>query len=138
MKVRSAAALLLLLAPAYADTLTLRNGTTVTGSWAGVDAGQVSFLVNDVVRTYPRAEVSLVTFTPQPAASAPTASQPLVPAPPPPAAAGPRTVSTGDTKEQVVAAYGQPERIGRAGGKEIYFYKDSKVIFIDGKVSDIQ
>ncbi len=47
---------------ARADTLMLRNGTSVSGSWAGVDAGQVSFLVKGQLQTYARSEVLSVTF----------------------------------------------------------------------------
>jgi hypothetical protein len=50
----------------------------------------------------------------------------------------PKTLSKGDTKDQVVAAFGQPERIAKLDDKEIYFYKDSKVTLINGKVDDAQ
>jgi hypothetical protein len=33
---------------------------------------------------------------------------------------------------------GQPDRIAKVASKEIYFYKDMKITFLDGKVSDIQ
>jgi hypothetical protein len=64
---------------AQADTLVLRNGTKVAGSWVAVDAGQISFLVDGQLRTYPRADVSTVTFgveqaaAPAPAPNAQTA-----------------------------------------------------------------
>jgi hypothetical protein len=48
-----------------ADTLTLRNGSSVTGSWVGIDAGQISFQVNNQLQTFKRLEVSAVTFGPQ-------------------------------------------------------------------------
>jgi hypothetical protein len=38
----------------------------------------------------------------------------------------------------VIAALGQPKSIMDLGAKKIYVYKDSKVIFRDGKVADIQ
>ena len=57
---------------------------------------------------------------------------------PPPSATAPNMVSIGDTKDQVVRAYGQPESIAKPAGREIYFYKYMKVIFVDSKVSDIQ
>jgi hypothetical protein len=50
---------------AHADTLVLRNGTSVGGSWAGVDAGQVSFLVKGQLQTYTRSDVLSVTFGPE-------------------------------------------------------------------------
>jgi len=65
---------------------------------------------------------------------------PEIAPPPPPAdqpAAPPPTVSLGQTKDQVVLAFGQPLRIVKLAKKETYFYKDVKVIFTDGKVSDV-
>ena len=62
----------------------------------------------------------------------------------PPAAQNPETppapvtVSLGQTIDQVVAALGSPEKIIDLGAKKTYLYKDLKVIFIDGKVSDVQ
>jgi len=53
-------------------------------------------------------------------------------------AAPPTEVTTGQTEDQVTAALGQPLHIANAGAKKIYFYKDMKVTFKDGKVSDIQ
>jgi hypothetical protein len=50
----------------------------------------------------------------------------------------PVTINLGDTIGQVVAAMGQPDRAARVANKDIYFYKDMKITFVDGKVSDIQ
>jgi hypothetical protein len=75
---------------------------------------------------------------PAPAADAPP--PPIAP-PPPPAdepPAPPKTVDLGMTKDQVVANFGQPERTAKVGTKEIYFYKDLKVTFVGGKVTDVQ
>jgi hypothetical protein len=75
------------------------------------------------------------------AAPAPAAALPDVPPPPPPAdepAAPPKTISIGQTPDQVTAAMGQPEKIVKLAKKQIYYYKDLKVIFTDGKVSDVQ
>jgi hypothetical protein len=38
----------------------------------------------------------------------------------------------------VVAAFGQPEKMVKLGAKEIYYYKDLKVTFVNGKVTDVQ
>jgi hypothetical protein len=38
----------------------------------------------------------------------------------------------------VKAALGQPDKIVNLGAKQIYVYKDIKVTFINGKVSDVQ
>ena len=79
----------------------------------------------------------------QAAASAPPA-QPAAPLqaiapPPPPADTPPPQISMGQTKDQVVAGFGQPVRMAKLGGtKEIYFYKDMKVTFTNGKVSNVE
>ena len=76
-----------------------------------------------------------------PDAPAQTAPLPDIPPPPPPAdqpPPAPKTISVGQTPEQVIAALGQPEKIVKLAKKETYYYKDLKVIFMAGKVSDVQ
>ena len=75
-----------------------------------------------------------------PAAVADAPPPPIAPPPPPPdePAAPPKNIDLGMTKDQVVANFGQPERTAKVGAKEIYFYKDLKVTFVGGKVSDVQ
>ena len=53
-------------------------------------------------------------------------------------AADPVSIEKGMTPDDVVAAMGQPEKKVTLGTKQIYYYKDMKVIFINGKVSDVQ
>ena len=62
----------------------------------------------------------------------------LAPPPSPPAPAP--TISMGQTKAQVTAAFGEPQRKATAGAKEIFFYTDMKmkVTFTNGKVSSIE
>ena len=55
-------------------------------------------------------------------------------APPP----EPAQIEKGQTPDQVKAAIGQPDKIVNLGAKQIYVYKDIKVTFINGKVSDVQ
>jgi len=50
----------------------------------------------------------------------------------------PQSIGLGQTNDQVVAALGQPEKIVNLGAKQIYVYKDLKVTFVNGKVSDVQ
>ena len=63
-------------------------------------------------------------------------------APPPPPAdeppALPKTVAGGQTKDQVVAILGQPQKVAKLGAKEIDYYSDMKVILVNGKVTDVQ
>jgi hypothetical protein len=54
--------------------------------------------------------------------------------PPPP----PQQIEKGQTIDQVVTAIGQPDKIVNLGTKQIYVYKDIKVTFLNGKVSDVQ
>jgi hypothetical protein len=57
------------------------------------------------------------------------------PAAPP---APPATVEIGQTPDQVTAILGQPDKIINLGPKQIYVYKDLKVTFVKGKVTDAQ
>jgi hypothetical protein len=64
--------------------------------------------------------------------SAPPANQPPAnPAPPPP-------VKVGMSFDEVKAIKGQPDSTAEVGSKTIYVYKDMKIIFMNGKVSDVQ
>jgi hypothetical protein len=54
------------------------------------------------------------------------------------AAAEPASTEKGMTTDQVEAAMGKPEKKVTLGTKVIYYYKDMKVIFLSGKVSDVQ
>jgi hypothetical protein len=53
-------------------------------------------------------------------------------------AAEPVNIEKGMTPDQVEAAMGKPEKKVTLGSKVIYCYKDMKVIFLSGKVSDVQ
>jgi hypothetical protein len=75
--------------------------------------------------------------TPPPAAAPAEAPPPPI-EPPPPPPPDPAEVKEGQTIEQVVAALGQPVKKAKVGTKNIYYYKDLKVTFINGKVKDIQ
>jgi len=49
-----------------------------------------------------------------------------------------QTIAKGQTEEQVLAAFGQPDKIVDLGAKKLYIYKDMKITFIGGKVADVQ
>lgn len=66
------------------------------------------------------------------------AQQPAAEQPAPAPAAPPATVEIGQSPDQVVAILGQPEKIINLGPKQIYVYKDLKVTFVKGKVTDAQ
>lgn len=54
------------------------------------------------------------------------------------AQAQPPTIQLGQTVDEVVAILGQPVTIVNLGSKVIYSYKDLKITFTNGKVSDVQ
>ena len=49
-----------------------------------------------------------------------------------------KTVSLGQTEEQVKAILGAPDKIVNLGATTKFFYKDMKVTFTDGKVTDVE
>jgi hypothetical protein len=53
-------------------------------------------------------------------------------------AAPPASIQLGQTADQVQASFGPPEKIVNLGTKQIYVYKDLKVTFVNGKVTDVQ
>ena len=70
----------------------------------------------------------------QPAADQAPAADAAPAAPPAP----PATVAIGQSTDEVVAILGQPDKILNLGAKQIYVYKDLKVTFVKGKVTDAQ
>jgi hypothetical protein len=54
------------------------------------------------------------------------------------APAAPVSVEVGQTLDEVQAALGAPAHVANLGSKVIYYYDGKKVIFIDGKVSNVQ
>ena len=50
----------------------------------------------------------------------------------------PQTIEKGQTTDQVQGSLGKPDKIVNLGAKQIWVYKDLKVTFLNGKVSDVQ
>lgn len=48
------------------------------------------------------------------------------------------TVSLGQTPAEVIRILGAPDKKVDLGAKRIFVYKDIKVVFVDGKVADVQ
>jgi hypothetical protein len=74
------------------------------------------------------------------ATAAPTPMAPIAP-PPPPADTPPptpKTIALKQTKDEVVANFGAPTKIVKLGTKEIDYYPDMKVTFVNNKVTDVQ
>jgi hypothetical protein len=73
--------------------------------------------------------------------AAPPPPLPDIAPPPPPADAPPPTpptIALGQTMDQVTTAFGQPLKSAKVGTKSILYYKDMKVTFTNGKVSDVE
>jgi len=74
----------------------------------------------------------------------PPTMAPYAPPPPPPdaqqaePAAGPKTIALGQTKDTVVSNFGQPQKVVKLTTKEIDYYSDMKVTFVDGKVTNVE
>jgi hypothetical protein len=49
-----------------------------------------------------------------------------------------KTIALGQTEDEVVGILGPPQKKVNLGAKEIYFYPDMKVVFLNGKVADVQ
>ena len=50
----------------------------------------------------------------------------------------PKTIQLGQSTDEVQAALGKPEKIVNLGPKQLYVYRDLKITFVNGKVSDVQ
>jgi hypothetical protein len=86
-----------------------------------------------------RAQVRAPAAVPPPAEAPPVEPQPQYAqiAPPPPPPAEPRKLKVGMTIQEVKDGFGQPVNIIDLDTKVIYVYKDLKVTFVKGKVSDV-
>jgi hypothetical protein len=49
-----------------------------------------------------------------------------------------KTIALGQTKDQVMSIFGQPTKVVQLGPKEIDYYPDMKVTFVQNKVADVQ
>jgi hypothetical protein len=67
-----------------------------------------------------------------------TSSSAAAAAGPPDTGKSPATISIQETIDDVVKAMGKPEKIINLGTKTIYVYKDIKVTFTDGKVTNVE
>jgi len=102
------------------DTLEFRNGTSLDGKFVSIDREQVSFMIDGEVKSYARAQVAKIRFGSE-------STQPAH-----------QKIAIGQTVEEVTAMLGQPKRIVEAGAKNVYFYPDLKITFVDGKVSSVE
>jgi hypothetical protein len=99
-----------------------------------LEKGDVSKVEDTVGEVFSLDDASAAPQAPPPAAAA---EEPATPQPAP-APTAPVTVKLGETIDQVVAALGQPGKKFDLGSKQVYVYKDLKVTFLDGKVTDVE
>lgn len=111
---------------------------TIDTSQQNADAGAQGGAAAPAANAAPAAAAPATPAPPAPPAEPVLA--PVAPPPPPPdqPAAPPPSIELGQSTDMVVAILGQPQKIAKVAGKEIYFYKDLKVTFKDGKVTDVQ
>jgi len=112
-----------------------------SGYLTSADGGQVSDVINQVLafdtssdnnqQAQAQDQQQDQAAQQQPAA-APAQAAPAAPAQPPP------TIQLGQTTDEVTGLFGPPTKIINLGTKIIYVYKDMKVTFIKGKVTDVQ
>ncbi len=89
--------------------------------------------INQQLAEADKAEQEVLTQVPQDAPGSPAAaSQSAAPA------GIPATIALGQSVDDVTGALGQPKNIVDLGAKKIYVYKDMKITFNDGKVTDVQ
>ncbi len=75
---------------------------------------------------------------PPPADIPPPPPPPDIAPPPPPADAQPPTIALNQTMDQVTAGFGQPLKVAKLGTMVIFYYKDMKVTFRNGRVSNVE
>jgi len=99
----------------------------------GADGGQISDVINQILEIQPEDSGQQQGGQDAQAQQAPQqeAAPPQPPQPPP-------TIQLGQSPDQVKALLGQPTKIVDLGVKQIYVYKDLKVTFVKGKVTDVQ
>ena len=101
---------------------------------AGADGGQISDVISQVLDIQP--EEAAQQDQPQDAQQgqqqAQQPQQPESPAQPPP------TIQLGQTIDDVTNLLGTPTKVVNLGVKQIYIYKDMKVVFLRGRVADVQ
>jgi hypothetical protein len=50
----------------------------------------------------------------------------------------PKSIELGNTPDEVQSVMGQPDKIINLGARVIHVYEDMKIIYVEGKVSDVQ
>lgn len=103
------------------------------GYLASAEVGQIEDMIGQVFTIDTGGEANANAQPPQNAQAQPQPTDP-----PPQPAPAPTEIQLGQTVDQVEAALGLPDKKFTIGAKLIYVYKDVKVTFINGKVTDAQ
>jgi hypothetical protein len=98
---------------------------------AGADGGQISDVISQVLEIQPE-EAAQPEQGQDAQQGQQQAQQPEAPAQPPP------TIQLGQSIDEVKGLLGEPTKVVNLGVKQIYIYKDMKVVFLRGKVADVQ
>jgi hypothetical protein len=104
------------------------------GYWNNTNFAQIQQTISEV---FAFADGPNAGTQPDPKPVAPSGAQ-VAQQPPPAPQQEPVKIGLGQTTDQVVAGLGQPDKVVDLGRKKIYIYKDLKITFADGKVSDVQ
>jgi hypothetical protein len=102
-----------------------------TGMIVGAATGRGVEIAPETRFTYKLTQPLVINYQVAVAKVMPTQIQPPVQTP------APVQISIGQSIAEVTAALGQPSKIAEVGAGKIYFFKDMKVTFTDGKVSDV-
>ena len=117
----------------------------VKGALASTDFKSIQSVIEQVFK-FPGAD-SAPSTAPAPTSEMPAATPPSQPKPdahafddppPPPPPPVAKKLSLGQTMEEVKAMFGEPESASEFGDKTFYKYKDVKVTFVKGKVTDVE
>jgi hypothetical protein len=103
------------------------------GYWNTTGFAQIQHTIGEV---FAFADAPNAGAQPNPEPVAPSGAQVAQQPPPPPPE--PVRIGLGQTTDQVVASLGQPDKVVDLASKKIYIYKDLKITFVDGRVSDVQ
>lgn len=102
-----------------------------TGAIVGAATGRGVEIAPETRFTYKLTQPVVINNQAAAAKVMPSQIQPPVQTP------APVQISIGQSVAEVTAALGQPSKIAEVGSGKIYFFKDMKVTFTDGKVSDV-
>lgn len=127
------------------DTLTLTSKATghssvfkIQGETLDADSGEIWDHLGDGPALAPAVKAAAPVPEPPPASAPAPAPLPDIAPPPPPPDVPPPTIALGQTMDQVTAGFGQPVRVAKLGVKTIFYYRDMKVTFSNGKVSNVE